>query len=246
MNQSLVPDNRDSAKAFPGLEDTYSALQEVLHEKGSDFAAVAHEWALGIKKALAPDGSDSDFEMLCSQGCHPVSLAASVFAAEFYPIAVLGFRAALGISKQRVGYSRKLRQAADILKETVFSETLGEGLWMKLRSRHESLPEPPSTMIRNLEFYAKLFDFAELISRNAGIKSSHDLPRFIITGYVHLATGRWHDKEVSALLQGDGPEIYDETAHRVWRNRNFVRLNRHYRTFPELLLGIGAVIGTAK
>jgi hypothetical protein len=242
MNQNLDADNRHSARTFHGLKETYSALQEVSQEQGADIAAIANEWALHIKKTLAPDGADTDFEALCDQGCHPLSLAAAVFAAEFFPLAVLSFRAAFGISKHRVGYSRKLRQAADIVAKTLFSETLGEGLWLKLMRRHGALPEPPSAMIRDLEFYAKLFEFAELVSRNAGIKSNQDLPRFIVTGYVYLATGRWHDKEVSALLQGDGAEVYDETAHRVWRNRNFSRLNRYYCVLSELLLGIGNVV----
>jgi hypothetical protein len=242
MNQKLAADNRHGAGAFPGLGETFSALREVSQEQGADIATIANEWALHIKETLAPDGADTDFDALCDQGCHPLSLAVSVFAAEFYPIAVLAVRSALGISRQRAGYSNKLRQAAEILGKTVFSETLSEGLWMKLKVRHESLPEPPSAMIRDLEFYAKLFEFAELVSRNAGIKSNHDLPRFIVTGYVHLATGRWHDKEVSALLQGDGAEVYDETAHRVWRSRNFSRLNRHYCVLPELLLAIGNVV----
>lgn len=245
MRNDIDAYNCNRATTFPGLKESFSALQEVQTEQGIDTAAKANEWALHIKKALAPNGADNDFEILCDKGCHSLSLAASVFAAEFSPIAILSFRAAFGMSKDRVGYSSKLRRAAEILGKTVFSEALGEGIWLKLKSIHELLPAPPSAMIRDLEFYAKLFEFAELVSRNAGIRSKHDLPRFIITSYVHLATGRWHDKEVSGLLQGDEADVYDETAHRVWRNRNFSRLNRHYCVLPELLLEIGKVVGTS-
>jgi hypothetical protein len=241
VSESLNSGNRTSAKGFPGLEETYFAFQEVLREKGVDLTAVAREWALQIRQTLKTDEAERDFDALCNQGCHPVSLAVSIFAGEFYPIVVSSFRAAFGISKQRVRYSRKLRQAADILRRTVFSETLREGLWLKFKGRHESLPEPPSAMIRDLEFYAKLFDFVELASRNAGIKSGHDLPRFIVTGYVHLATNRWHDREVSALFRGSDTEPYDETAHRVWRSRNFRRINQYYCILPELLLEVGKV-----
>jgi hypothetical protein len=246
MNQNRDADNRYSARGFPGLKETYSALREVLHEQGVNIAAITNEWALHIKKALAPDGADTDFETLCDHGCNPLGLAASVFAAEFYPMAILKLRAGFGMSRQRAGHSRNLRQAADILKKTVTAERIVGGLWLKLMRRHESLPEPPSAMIRDLENYAKMFEFVELFSRGAGIKSNHDLPRFIVTGYVHLATGRWHDKEVSALLQGGGTEIYDETAHRVWRNRNFSRLNRHYCTFLELLFEVGEIVGASR
>jgi hypothetical protein len=246
MNKSPASDRLGSDSALLGLKGTYSALKEGLHENGADLAKIAYEWSLGIKKALEPEGADRDFEVLCDQGCHPWSLAVSVFAAEFYPILVLSVRAAFVRSKQRVGYSRKLRQAADILGQTVFTDKMKDGLWLKLKARHESLPEPPSAMIRDLEFYARLFEFAELVSRNAGIKSDRDLPRFIVTSYVHPATGRWHDKEVSALVQGDGTEIYDETAHRVWRNRNFSRLNRHYRTLSELLQEVGELVGATE
>src|ERR1039457_1101295 len=106
MNKSPASDRLGSDSALLGLKGTYSALKEGLHENGADLAKIAYEWSLGIKKALEPEGADRDFEVLCDQGCHPWSLAVSVFAAEFYPILVQDTRGILAAQTGRMAAGR--------------------------------------------------------------------------------------------------------------------------------------------
>lgn len=51
-----------------------------------------------------------------------------------------------------------------------------------------------------------------------------------------------HDVEVSALIGSAlGREGYDETAHRMWRSRNYERLEKGNSSLVQILLGIGVV-----
>lgn len=227
-------------KDIPGLRESFEVTVQILRDKGIDPLAFAWDWARRSKAGLGDVGGP-EFEELCSDGCHPIALAACLLVSESMPAIGRVVRRYFGEQDDRARSARKLRSAAEVLKQ--FFDTDMERRYQSIRARVTKCPPGPLELVRNLELYAKILDITEAFSRTADLKSQHDLPRFIVSDYVHRATGRWHDREVSALLEWDSADVYDETAHRVWRNRNARRLMRHSGILSDLLLAIGLLIG---
>jgi hypothetical protein len=225
---------------LPGLRESFEVTVQILKEKGVDPLAFAWDWARRTKEKLG-DVGEPEFEELCSDGCHPIALAACLLVSESMPAIGMVVQRYFGKLDDRARSARKLRGAAEVLKQFVDADM--ERRYQSIRSRVTKCPPGPLELARNLELYAKILDVTEAFSRTADLKSPHDLPRFIVSDYVHRATGRWHDREVSALLEWDSADVYDETAHRVWRNRNSRRLMRHSGIVSDLLLAIGLLIG---
>jgi hypothetical protein len=52
--------------------------------------------------------------------------------------------------------------------------------------------------------------------------------RYAITTYVKQATGRFHDREVAAIISAVTGRRYDEDAHRQWRRRHFKKIKSRF------------------
>jgi hypothetical protein len=234
MNQDLNAEtSKNRGERIPGLRATIDAAVQIFHENGVDLILAADKWARGERLRLDSLGAQ-EFDELCSNGCHPIALAGSLFISECMPFLTLSLRNVLGRVDERPRSAKKLRDAAEVLQK--FAPEKLDRLQERMSKRNPDAPVSLYALVRGLEFYAKFFEIAEALSREADIKSKNDLPRFIVTDYVHCASGHWHDNAVSILLQGDSDDVYDEVAHRVWRNRNFRRLRGRYSFLSELLL----------
>ena len=60
-------------------------------------------------------------------------------------------------------------------------------------------------------------------------------------------TGRFHDRSVSGLI-GEivGSPDYNEVAHRMWRARNYERIEKHFSWIPRFLVAMSVVIARTK
>jgi len=80
------------------------------------------------------------------------------------------------------------------------------------------------------------------VSEETQAHSSDSIPKYLISAYVKRATGDFHDAQVSALIGSAlGTGTCDETAHRMWRSRNYAQLEQEYSSLADLLMGIGVV-----
>jgi hypothetical protein len=103
---------------------------------------------------------------------------------------------------------------------------------------------PPETMIRALRLYAHTLALLHAISEDTEAHSSDSIPRYLISGYVIRATGGFNDASVAALIGSAlSTGIYDETAHRMWRFRNYKRLEKEYGFLVHILAAIAEVTG---
>jgi hypothetical protein len=104
-------------------------------------------------------------------------------------------------------------------------------------------PAPhPATVVKALRLYARALGMFDTISKETQAHSAESFPRYLISAYVKRATGSFHDRDVSTLI---GSVVcsptYDEIAHRMWRSRNYKKLEKEFSFLTELLVGIGVV-----
>lgn len=105
---------------------------------------------------------------------------------------------------------------------------------------------PPTRIVSQLRFYIKFVNAAESIAADTENNSLAELLKYILSGYVNRATGRFHDRNVSGLIaEISGAVEYNEFAHRMWRSRNYDRLEKHLSGLVELLFAISAAMGPA-
>jgi hypothetical protein len=101
----------------------------------------------------------------------------------------------------------------------------------------------PGLLISNLQQYANMLTWADRFGEVVGSNSFLELTKFALAGLVKRVTNRYHDREVSALT---GAALrnsdYDETAHRVWRIRNYSRLEATCPFAPLALQAVNFVL----
>jgi len=221
------------------IQMAYTKTREILLKKGLDLDQEIRHWIARTVEALQEIGIDSDFIYLCDLGCDRLSLTLALFASDLLPVIARAFRATFGMNWEMEGRIHKLRAAAETIKELPFAQPKSEALFMLMDPGDPNRPPLPSGIISGLEFYAKYLEIFELLAKMADIRSKNDLPRYLITSYVRLVTKKWNDQQVSALLHQTARGVYDATAHRMWRSRNFGRLDKKYYLLPEMLQQIG-------
>jgi hypothetical protein len=248
-------------------EDEYASLRKLWEmycliraEEGIDAAKTWNEWAREIRKSLKDFAGDC-FDELCKLGCRALPFAITV--ALFRPLQSFQtkWQAATGPQRRREQKIRILEKAADALEELqssladviVTSSSLGPVAAKWLRNeivspsnlaaiwRNDAPAPHPATTIQALRLYASVLRIFQSLSEETGIDSADIFARYLISAYVKKATGTFHDAEVSTLIGAALDSVYDETAHRMWRSRNYERLDKELSGLAGLLVGIGVV-----
>jgi hypothetical protein len=232
--------------------------------KGLDLRQLVHLAAMQKRKSLVQWASEADFDELCQDGCSEVSLALTLWGIEVSQSIEQTWRSAVPSARRRRQTIRILEKAADVLEEIQNSfvtaipqevkKSLPDNPRKSLPSDLEIIstakiewpeyaPAPhPATTIRALRLYAGALGMFHAMSEETQAHSSDSVPKYLISAYVKRATGDFHDAQVSALIGSAlGREIYDETAHRMWRSRNYEQLEKEYSSLAEFLMGIGVV-----
>ena len=95
--------------------------------------------------------------------------------------------------------------------------------------------------------YARLLRMVESLPKETEARSLVSVVKYCLVAYVHWATKRFHDKEVSSMIAGT-LESYDycEDTHKMWRARNYRRLEPHLFTVAKFLQAAHVVIGREK
>src|SRR5207245_6347249 len=102
---------------------------------------------------------------------------------------------------------------------------------------------PPLQLISELRFYRRILGFTEGLAKDTETRSIGELAKYVLVSYVNRATGTFRDRNASGLLaEVVGPASYTEDAHRMWRNRNYLRLEKHFSKLTEFIFAMGVVI----
>jgi hypothetical protein len=100
-----------------------------------------------------------------------------------------------------------------------------------------------SQVVSELRLYVRFINFASSISADTEIRSPEELSKYLLSSYVLRMTGRFHDRSVASLIgETAGSPEYNEVAHRMWRTRNYERINTHFSWMTRFLVAMSVVI----
>jgi hypothetical protein len=70
-----------------------------------------------------------------------------------------------------------------------------------------------------------------------------ELFKYVLASYVKRSTGRFHDRNVSALIGAlTQSSDFNEVAQRMWRSRNYKRLDKHFSWIAALLVAMSVAM----
>lgn len=227
------------------IPEIHSALdycrQEIVFPNGLNLEALWAAWAKEQEQRLTSPGARTDFVELCQAGCVPRVLASTIAIVRFAPELNGWWYETLGNIKKGQKLISSLEEAAMALKNFYTSGKAPEN------SKTPDLTLPgflsPHGLAEQIESHREMvMSFGELASR-LEVKSFQHIARYLLMGYVLRATGEPHDRNISGIL-GEivGPADYDEVAQRMWRNRNYERLEQHLSMLPDLLLCLSLAV----
>jgi hypothetical protein len=220
----------------------WSSYRDLRRAKGSDPDLALKEWAAEQEKSLTSPGPREEFAELCKDGCLPQGLALLVTMLRYSPILETFWVEMVGNPDKRDKTTRALEKAAQTLEalfgDIVESEKSGKS---EVLSKIGRLPI--SSVISELRFHVRFINFARSLSADTKTRSPAELSKYLLSSYVKRMTGRFHDKSVSCLI-GEvlSSQDYNEVAQRMWRLRNFRRLEKHFCWMTNILVAMSVVI----
>jgi hypothetical protein len=220
----------------------WKSYRDICRNKQFDTVKLYMDLAEEEKQKLASPGAREDFVELCEAGCFQPILAGIVMLVRYAPRLEVFWVEMVGRPDNREKAIRTLESAAQTL-ENLFSgviESENEGKSREL----ERIGRPPvSRVVNELRFYTRLVNSASSISAETETRSPAELAKYLLSSYVRSMTGRFHDRSVSGLAgEVSGLPEYNEVAHRMWRTRNYGRIDQHCSWMTRLLVTMSIVI----
>jgi hypothetical protein len=216
----------------------WKTFSEISSNKEIDIRACFSDLATNIEEKLEPE-IQAEFQELCVAGCFREVL---ILLLEF-----LRNSSHLQPTWTKwVGHSNEKRAKAleNAAKELEFlfgeDSLVGDGVDPDILTRIGRIPV--LRLVAELRFYAGFFTLAERLAKDIKTRSPVEFAKYVFTGYVKRMTGDFHDRCVSGLI-GElvGPKDYAETAHAMWRSRNYKRLDGHHSEIARLLVAMSVV-----
>jgi hypothetical protein len=220
----------------------WKSYRDICRSKQIDTVKLYMNLAEEEEGKLASPGAKDDFIELCETGCFQPILAGIVMFLRNAPRLEAFWTQMIGHPDNREKAIRTLESAAQTL-ENLFSgviESENEGKSLELE-RIGRLPV--SRVVNELRFYTRLVNSASSISAETETRSPAELAKYLLSSYVRSMTGRFHDRSVSGLVgEVSGLPEYNEVAHRMWRTRNYERIDQHFSWMTRLLVTMSIVI----
>lgn len=232
-----------TATPLPQTSQLWEALSGICQRRGVNLYESVVRWSERQRALVQRNNADYEYQTLLRAGCDPVPIAIAIQALVTFPDVASEWRRVVGPPRKRDQFVRKLRDAADVLEGLARAAGLNgeQGFWPP------QLGASPHVTVAALRQYAAALGAFQSAARDMELRSPRDLPRYLFTGYVFRASGRWHDDEVSIIIQAaEQGEVYDANAHKMWRTRNYARLNKHYHGLAELLCAVPTVVSPGR
>jgi hypothetical protein len=251
--------------AFEDLLKVWKGLSSIYASKGIDLLQLARDLVKDKRKSLSRWASEGSFDALCEAGCNRYSLVLPLKVIEWARSRANKLQQAAGPARRRQQVAGLLERSASVLEEFVKSLDAAvsddfaplppsvlktaRNLAKQIDFREDEdkwlgspLAPHPSTLVRGLRFYSRFLRALPQLG-GPGMPYSESLGKYLLSAYVRRITGKFHDPEVSALIESTGgKEGYDETAHRMWRSRNYNRIHKQCSSLVDFLVDVGPVI----
>lgn len=232
----------------PRIEDLpeevalWKTYRDICRSKKIDMIKLYMDLAEEEKKKLASPGAREDFVELCEAGCFQPVLAGIVMLLRNAPGLENFWTELVGRPDNREKTTRTLESAALTL-ESLFSSVIASEKEGKSVELEKIGRLPVSRMVSELRFHTRLINFAGLISAETETRSPAELAKYLASSYVLSMTGRFHDRCVSGLVsEASGSLEYIEVTHRMWRARNYERIDKHFSWMTRFLVAMSVVI----
>lgn len=240
-NNSIDKPRSEEVDPHADLRALWGMLCSIHAKKGLDLEKALNEWASAEAQQLPDPGARSDFEELCREGCTPLILAALMACLRWAPALEKFWELVVGDTATRVKTIRAIEKAIGAL-ESLFGD-LNAFEDQESKARFERVGRiPPPQLLGELRLYVRLLNMAENLGVTTDTRSLPEFLRYLLAGYVRLATGRFRDRSVSGLLAYLDHPNFDEVAQRMWRARNYDRLDKQFHRLSEFLHASSLVI----
>jgi hypothetical protein len=246
--------DRDRKGTVQGQSPTFrGALGEILRlpqvrarlieqEMPADLDGLTARLARIVESELTAEGQQA-FATLCDkEGCHRTILGMILLLKPHYVQSAL--RVVIGPldKRERKAAIRKLEEAASVLGSFAGSPTKGMDPASEARTNALlTVLNPiflvtrravPFRIARQLRMCIHTLKMASALDSRSAVH----FPKFLVSAYVQIATDKPHDREVARLIaEAFGLSSYDARQHKMWRHRNYARLQKAWIFVPELL-----------
>ena len=240
----MSPREYSEVDMLTGAQRLWDVFVGILQKRGIDLNKMSAEWATRQAQRLATPDARTAFVELCKHGCTPQALAGTVELFRFAPHLERSWTEMVGKPDKRLKLARTLEKTAFLLEDG-FREFIAMENETVRRGLSEFGRLPVTSVVSELRFYIDLLNSAKGLAVETETHSLQEFCRYLLASYVKQATGRFQDRNVSALLaDGIGPLDYDEVAQRMWRSRNYPRLEKHFSKATDFLFALGVAIAS--
>lgn len=225
------------------MQSAWDAFRQLTTEDGVTLEAAWSRWAEVQKQGLQSPGAQTDFIELCQAGCVPELLASILWLIRFASRVNELWSQTLGRADKRQKALVSLAKAAEALKEYYREfQVPGSANQTKDPTKIEH-GFFPLRIVTEIQSHNDMWVLFNRLAAKFNANSMVEFGKYLFVAYVQGTTGRFRDRNVSALL-GEilGPIDYDEVAHRMWRNRNYERLQQGLFIFSDPLLELSLVL----
>jgi hypothetical protein len=242
------------------LQEFWALCCAISLRRGVDVPPRLAKWSEQKKQSLDEYSTKPSFEKLCANGCY--QLPPAIVMAIVQPLRSFEkkWKRITGTPRERDQTIRAIEKAAIALEgllgslEEAFSEDDSLELVSDENLRRQRTASPVfvlpysdtldlvdiHTTIGSLKACASILQVFEL-SKASGVASADMFVKYLFSAYVYRATTQFHDEEVSVLIGSVMGTSYDETAHRMWRSRNYRRIDLRLSGVADILTDFGKV-----
>jgi hypothetical protein len=227
----------NASEAGQAFWDTYRQMME---RDGVNIGEVWANWLVRQYQWLAQTEARADFSELCEAGCAPFILASIVGMIRLSPRLNELWNTMVGSPYRREKMTQSLERAAATL-EGLFKDVIA-GEDENQRADFAKVGRlPPSLVVSEIRLWARCITLTEKVTEKVETRSLTELTRYLLAAYVKRATGNFCDRNVSGLLgEIAGSPNHNEVAQRMWRNRNFQRLDNHLSWILDPVFDLGS------
>jgi hypothetical protein len=211
--------------------------------RGVDLDQAFASWAEEQGKKLERSGARADFDEFCNDGCTPQILAALMALFRYSPNLEKFWVEMVGHPDRREKAEKALEKAAATL-ESFFGSFIASEDEQQRAELMEIGRLPISSVVSEIRFYIQFINSIERLAVDTEANSLAEVCKYLITSYVKRSTDSFRDRNVSVLIGYlSGSPDFEEVAQRMWSNRNYKRLNKHFSWTTDFLDAMSVVIG---